>query len=334
MPMTLDSGLEPDVILGDRSRFDLEVARGRVLRRSKPRMSVAMLAVLAQASARVAKEQKISTAVDFWLKCLRGPVALATWIDFISAHHQTSTAPPPNTRVLRKPQRNCGRIGRTIWQRVDALINHHRYAGAELPNAIHRELLGGKQIHLARIDARGSHFDLWLASSLASGQKQEGELTLLMTDGEGVELTRMAFSFGWDDDGTPTAWIGGVQGLDAGTDKLVIVKATRALSGLRPKDAVLVGVQAVAKAARVQRLRGVSNATHVLASEWFASDSVILRDYDAFWVERGGKAESVGGYLLPLRDYQDRLKEVQTPRLIDLYRASLSEQVQFIIAQN
>ena len=332
MTIDLDHCLEPEMILSERPRFNFDVVRGPAVQRHKDRLSSATLMTLAQASVRVAREQKLSTAVDFWGKSLRGPIAIATWIDFISAHHQAAGAPPPNTRVLRKPQRNYGRIGRTVWQRVDALINHYRYSATHLPAAIHRDLLRGDQIHLAKIEARGSRFDLWLASSLASGQKHEAELTVLMTDGDGVVLTRMGFSFGWDDDGAPTASIGGVQGLDSGIDKRVIVKATRALSGLRPKDAVLVSVQAIAKAARTQRLRGVSNANHVLAAEWFASDSVILRDYDAFWIERGGKADPSGGYVLPLRDYQARLKSVQTPRLIDLHRAALSEQVQAKIA--
>ena len=76
-----------------------------------------------------------------------------------------------------------------------------------------------------------------VADAQASGQKREGELTVSLTDSDDVVLTRMVFSFGVDDDGVATALIGGVQGLDAGIDKRVIVKATRALSGLRPKDA-------------------------------------------------------------------------------------------------
>ena len=54
--------------------------------------------------------------------------------------------------------------------------------------------------------------------------------------------------------------------------------------------------------------------------------------FDAFWIERGGKADPSGGYVLPLRDYQARLKSVQTPRLIDFHRAALSEQAQAKIA--
>ena len=294
--------------------------------------AMATLQTLSCASVRIAREQKLSAALDFWVKSIRGPVELGRWITFIAEHHLALGAPSPNTRVLRKPQRNYGRTGRTVRQRVDALVAHYKYSAAQLPSAIHGGLLEGTQIRLARIAARNTHFDLWLGSSLAPGQKQEGELTVSFTDSDDVVLTRMAFSFGVDDDGIPTALIGGVQGLDAGIDKRVIVKATRTLSGLRPKDATLVALQAVATAAGILRLRAVSNATHVLVAEWYSRDSVILRDYDAFWIERGGTAVADGGYILPLRDYGARLKEIQTPRTVDRHRSALSDQVQLRLA--
>jgi len=153
-----------------------------------------------------------------------------------------------------------------------------------------------------------------------------------MSDHTGVVLTRMGFAFGIDDDGLPTTLIGGVQGLDAGIDKRVIVKATRAPSGLRPKDAVLVAVQAAANAVGMKRLRAVSNAAHVLAEEWFKSDSVILLDYDAFWIERGGEWDETGCYILPLRDYRAVLEATRTPRILDRHRSPLCDQVQTALA--
>ena len=327
MKSELAEYLGSEMILGDRQENSVLRPSTTALRWNGG-SAFATLRTLSSASVRVAREQKLSTALDFWAKALRGPAALARWIDFIAEHHQDGGAPPPNTRVLRKPQRSYGRIGRTVEQRVDALIAHHQYSASHLPPTVHCDLLRGNQFRLARIDARDTHFDLWLASSLASGQKREGELTVSLTDSDDVVLTRMVFSFGVDDDGVATALIGGVQGLDAGIDKRVIVKATRTLSGLRPKDATLVALQAVAEAAGIVRLRAVSNATHVLATEWYNRDSVILRDYDAFWIERGGTAVADGGYILPLRDYGARLKEIQTPRMIDRYRAAVSEQVQ------
>ncbi len=291
------------------------------------------LRLLTTTASRIAREQKPSTALDFWAKSLRGPRALASWIEFIANHYSDNGAPPPNTRVLRKPQRDYGRTGRTVQQRVDALLAHYTLAARGLPGAVQQTLLKDDLVHLGKLTARDTSFDLWLGSSLGAGQKHEGELTVSMTDSSNVILTRIGFSLGIDADGTPAALIGGLQGLEAGIDKRVIVKATRTLSGLRPKDAALVAVQSVVKAAGMKRLHAVSNATHVQAAEWFRKGSKTMRDYDAFWIERGGTTDDFGGYLLPLRDYQARLKTAQDPRRIDLYRASLSDQVEAVLVE-
>ena len=291
------------------------------------RSVVDTLRVLSDSAGRIARQQKFSAAVNFWSKAIRDPSALATWIEYIVAHHSAHNAPLPNTRVLRKPQRNYGRTGRTVRERVDALIAHYDFAAAHLLPKAYLEILSGGQIHLAKLDARDTAFNLWLGSSLPSGQKQEGELTVLLTDGSGVALARMGFTFGQDADGAATLLIGGLQGLEAGIDKRLIVRATRTLSGLRPKDAALVGVQAIARAVGVRRVLAVSNATHVLAAEWFGSESVISRDYDGFWQERGGVRDGRGGFELPLRDYSARVAATPTPRLIDRHRAILSERV-------
>ena len=283
--------------------------------------------VLLGAAARTAREQTFRAAVNFVAKSLRGPRRLAYWIAFIERHHNEHAAPLPDPRVLRKPLRNYGRIGRCVDERVDALIAHYVYAAAHLPPAVHSAIIRGARVRLATIEARGTSFDLWLGPSLGAGQKQEGELALLFTDAAGLALARMGFSFGRDIDGTTTLLIGGVQGLEPGTDKKVIVRATRVLSGLGPKDAALVGVQAMARAAGVERLLAVTNASHVLAAEWFMSGSVISRDYEACGTERGGKPACQYGYILPMPNYQARVAATGTPRLVDQYRAALSDQI-------
>jgi hypothetical protein len=53
---------------------------------------------------------------------------------------------------------------------------------------------------------------------------------------------------------------------------------------------------------------------------------MILQDYDAFWVERGGEGDDSGNYVLPMRNYNAVLISKREPRLIDRYRAALSDQ--------
>jgi len=134
-----------------------------------------ILRLLSRTSIRIASEQRLSTALDFWFKAARGPIALATWIAFIAQQHKDHFVPRPDTRVLRKPQRNYGRLGRSVWERVDALFTRYHFAAAHLPPAMHEALLRDGRIHRARLTARDTHFEFWLGSSLPFGQKYEGE---------------------------------------------------------------------------------------------------------------------------------------------------------------
>ena len=284
--------------------------------------------LLTRAGRVIASQQDLSAAVAFWSKIVRDPRAIADWIAFSSDHFKSHGAREPNARELRKPQRNCGILGRSVRQRVDALKAHYTFAESHLPPPMHRALLDLGQLPVARVAARGTTFDLCLGSSLPYGQKQEGELTVWLTNSDGLSLARMAFSFGIDAGGAASLLIGGLQGLTAHQDKKLIVTATRQLSGLRPKDAVLVAVQGVARALDIHNVYAVSNATHVLAAEWFMSNSVISRDYDSFWKERGGIPEPGIGYLLPPCDYGARVTAAKDPRLLDRHRASISRQVE------
>lgn len=283
--------------------------------------------ILSDAAGDIFRQQGASAAVLFWAKVIRDPVATADWIDFIGKHHSAFQAAAPNPRALRKPQRNYGVVGRTVRQRAEALMDHYEFAAGHLAPSAHRALLNLEQVPLARLSARGTSFDLWLGSSMPFGQKQEGELTVWLANASGTSLARMAFTFDTNADGQRVLLIGGLQGLQAVADKKIIVTATRALSGLRPKDAVLVGVQAIARALGIKHVMAVANKTHVLAAEWMMSDSVISRDYDGFWLERGGTVDRDVGFRLPCPDYAGRVAATTTPRLIDTYRAALTNQV-------
>ncbi len=261
----------------------------------------------------------------FWRA--RDPRALAGRIDIIVAHSLKYTDEMPNARVLRKPQRNYGVLGRPVSERVDALMTHYKFAARRVPKDIYRQLLGSNSVELARLQGRGTAFSVCLASSLGFEQKQEGEWTVLVREDNGPVLARMAVSIAPGANSQPDLLVGGLQGLSAGADKSIIVKATRALSGLRPKDAALVGVQAVARALGIERILAVAKQTHVLAAEWAFSDSVISRDYDAFWIERGGVELPSFGFVLPIPDYAARVAVNVAPRIVDQHRAALTQQV-------
>lgn len=292
-----------------------------------------VLRLLAQASVEIARQQPGSAALNFLAKARRDPRALAAWIDFIGRHFAEHANSRPNSRILRKPQRNYGMSGRSVEQRVGALIAHYQFAARVLPPNLYAPLLDNQPVELARLTAKDRSFTVSLASSLGHEQKQEGEFTIFVSDDEALVLVRMAFSFGCSAGGQPQILIGGLQGLSAGIDKSHIVRATRELSGLRPKDAALVAVHALAEALGVETVLAVSQATHVLATEWAFSGSYISRDYDGFWRERGGIEAPGIGYILSRHDYVARVAATQSPRIADKHRATLTERVKAKLRQ-
>jgi uncharacterized protein len=258
---------------------------------------------------------------------------LADWALFIQDHRSAFGANPVSAREFRKPQRNYGVVGRSVRNRTRALVDHYQFASEHLSPSLNRALLNFGQIELAQIIGRDVMFRLWLGSSMPYGQKQEGELTVWLAEDEGRSLARAAFSFGIGPNGAPHVLIGGLQGLEPNADKRLIVNATRKLSGLRPKDAVLTGVQAVARALGIDMIFAVSNATHVLSTP-SEGLSGIRRDYDAFWVERGGEPSPGVGFCLPHRDYEARLAERTNPRILDQHRATLSASTRATLGRN
>ena len=248
---------------------------------------------------------------------------VARWLKFISGHFASIGVAAPEFSVLRKPLRNYSRIGLRLTEQVDLLEGHYRLARLLLPGQIHSALCGGRSVPLAAIATAKGNFSLLLRAANFCGQKHEGEITVAMVDADDATLARLAFLFATDAHGV-TMIIGGLQGLAAKQDKRMIVRATRQLSGLRPKDAVLVAAQAIAAAVGAERIFAVSNATHVVNADWGAK---LQSDYDAFWLERGGWPSRPIGYELPIPVYADRVRKGGSARKLDHYRAAIEAQI-------
>jgi uncharacterized protein len=244
------------------------------------------------------------------------------WLKFISGHFACIGVAAPDLSVLRKPLRSYSRIGLSLADQVSLLEGHYQLAHSLLSNEIHSALCGGRSVSLARLVGAKQDFFLNLKAAY-SGQKHEGEITIAMIGTEDGMLSKLAFLFARDAHGLMMI-VGGLQGPPAGRDKRIIVRATRQLSGLRPKEAVLVAAQAIATVVGAQRIFAVSNATHVINADWGAK---LHSDYDAFWHERGGRAYQPIGFQLPIEIYANRVLEGRPARKIDHHRASIEAQV-------
>lgn len=179
-------------------------------------------------------------------------------------------------------------------RRLQAVRDHYDFALARFPRPLFHTLYRERQVVIGRVTLRdGAPLSLILKAPIRRGR--EGEISLSLTDQNGLQISYAQFSF---IDGGKTIVVGCLQGAanKAGPD--VVRDMTRQCHGLRPKNLLLSMVRALAEAFDVERVLGVSNQAHVFAG----IANKVKADYDAFWIEADGSLTEDGFYALPPRD--------------------------------
>lgn len=166
--------------------------------------------------------------------------------------------------------------------------------------------------------------------------RKEGEISafLELKSTEGA-ISAFAFSLerrpgGW------TCYIGSVQGRKGG-DEEAIKAATKALHGLRPKMLMVYLAQEIVRSLRIGELLGVGNGIQVYRSRIIGPRKKVLFDYDALWVEAGGRPRDDGWFVLPLksrRRSEDEIKPNKRSMYAKRYAlmAELSRQVKTVLS--
>jgi uncharacterized protein VirK/YbjX len=182
--------------------------------------------------------------------------------------------------------------------RAGNLISHYafvlRQPGAHL-------LLAAMQADAALAEftgKSGAAYRLLLGS--ARNLPKEGELVLRL-ECEGFTLLKTAFTC-CDRDGVPTLLIGCWQGNNCPTSRDRMRDATRDLWGLRPRDLLFTGMQAVAAACGLQGMAGIGNAQHIYR-HW-RKRRAIVQSYDAIWTDMDGTEGPDGLFSLPLEHHR------------------------------
>ncbi|HEY8066433.1 MAG TPA: DUF535 family protein [Methylosinus sp.] len=263
-------------------------------------MQEAMRTIWRHACVIAAKESTFKAGV-FCLSSLQDIRAAAAWLTFLEdfkGKHPFGTAP---TQCVRKPFFNYAVHGLSCSERASILKGHYSLICDSIPSLIAISWgLGNAELGLL-CGKNGEAYRLSLAC--AAFCYKEGELSFVLSDtADGLKLAMLTFVLGNEDDGTPSVLIGGLQGPSShcGPDaKARIVKATRALRGLRPKMAVFLAATALSRALGARRILAVSNDTHSINADACWQRRRMRADYDAFWLERGG-LRAREGFVLPL----------------------------------
>jgi uncharacterized protein VirK/YbjX len=237
----------------------------------------------------------------FLARCLPSPRLAGGWLSFLNDFARMHRLGPVPDDLPPKPLRNYACRGLPRAERVRLLCAHYRTMAAILPRGMLAHLWQGQELVLDELAGKRGRYRLVLSRALTC--RMEGELTIALQDElDRLILAKITFLMapvaGWD-----AVLIGGLQGSPPGSDKRRIVAATRDLSGLRPKAAVFLGVQAFAFATGCTQIHAVSNALHTIGEKGRRYRLAKMHaDYDAFWRERGGVPCPAFGFRLPLLD--------------------------------
>jgi uncharacterized protein len=287
----------------NRGFINLHEATGEVL--SMPSTLAHSLRVIWRQTRKIALAVSFFRAGLFFVKALRDPGSVATWLTFLSSFERTRGLAPARFETVTKPLGNFAVYRLSISERVALLCSHYSISAKTLPATVLSTIWSGSSIDLGYLNGkRGRRYRLTLDP--AGYCYKEGECSFSLTDmADGLELARLTFSLiTLGGSGERALLIGALQGPSSHSGagagaKTRIVAATRALSGLRPKMAVFAAASAYATATGSQSLYAVSNRTHTINADAQYQRRKMHADYDAFWIERGGTSDKLGFKMSP-----------------------------------
>lgn len=209
--------------------------------------------------------------------------------------------------VLEKPFRPLGAYGLCFGERARLVLEHFAVMHEALPACVadHIYLSGG--LDWAFGDGR---YTLRLTDS--GPNPREGELALYWIDNEsGASLAQLSFYLRRAADGVEL-YIGGLQGPMNGASLDWIRAATKACEGLRPKDALMQALLALAAQVGARRIVAVSRANHVGRQRHRPRE--IQADYESFWMEYHGTALPNGNFEVPVQQPERDISEVASKK--------------------
>ncbi len=265
-------------------------------------------------------------AAKYWLRaCLQGD-AHARWMHFLRSQQSLRAMVAARPHLLWKLQRDYLQAGLPLRLKLAWLMQHHGWALQALPAAALHALHTDAGFMLAELPLPEGLLQLDLGSSERFAKEGEWVLRLQLA---GHQIAALAFTVHHDPT-EPCVHIGCLQGSDRAGQRDAVRDATKALHGLRPKQAVMTALYALMGALGVGQVQAVGNTSHVYQAKWRRRDR-IAADYDGFWTELGGHPGAGGGWRLPARLARKALADVPSKHRAQLRRRQALEDL--LVAQ-
>jgi uncharacterized protein VirK/YbjX len=228
-----------------------------------------------------------------WLiRSMAAPLVALRWSSFISNFYNRYGHNSPHTMILRKPLVEYAIGGISQSARLAILLNHYELLAARFRPRFLSDLCAGQHVQLACLSGKGDEFLIWLGASDQVWMSGEGEVVFCLQDVKSRLIMSKLAAFLAHAEGDPIMVIGGLRS-SLGM-KQSVVKATRKLYGLRPKDALLLAARAFASASGFSQIHAISNERHVERS-----GGMVYSDFDSYWLDRGARRGGRYGFILP-----------------------------------
>lgn len=235
----------------------------------------------------------------FWIRFVVNPPLTLGWWRWITAFASSRGYPPPHDELLQKPLSKFLVYGLSGSQRLELVSDHFTIAEKILSRDNMIRLWLGEALDMGEVQGRGETYSCLLMLADRCGGRHEGAFGVkLVRVRDKATLCTVRFTFIRQRSGKGyTFVVGSMQGpRDA---KRLIVEVTRDLSGLRPKEAVLMVLQGLVAEGGSKYFMAVSQAKHSIQYRRTRRQSMMVSDVDGFWAERSGEPEDTYGFSIP-----------------------------------
>lgn len=235
----------------------------------------------------------------FWMRFAAHPFTTFRWWRYLERFSVERNLPLPHDALLQKPLSKflMGRI--SYRKRLDFLMDNFVLASECFAADTMAALWAGKTMEIGTVSGRGDVYRCTLALADLCGGRHEGAFAVrLIRARDDTILWTVKFIFAAQRQGEDwTVVVGGMQGPRAAKHEMVAV--TRDLSGLRPKEAVLMVLQGFLPG-NAGAYFAIDHARHPIMRRRAKRQKMLLADIDAFWRERCAEPDDLFGFKVPV----------------------------------
>ncbi|MCZ7447445.1 DUF535 family protein [Agrobacterium rhizogenes] len=232
-----------------------------------------------------------------WMRFAAHPFLTLRWWRFLCRFSAAEQLPPPHDDLLQKPFSKFLVAKLSYANRLELLRENFRLASHCFAKDVLAAVWAGGTVETGVVHGRSDEYRCSLGLADRCGGRHEGALAIRLSRCNDEAILWTAKFLFVTKGGRRTIVVGGMQGPRAAKQEMVTV--TRDLFGLRPKEAVLMAMQAFLDSG-AGRYLAVSQARHPINCRRSRRQKMLFSDIDSFWSERSAEPDDIFGFEVPI----------------------------------